>query len=105
MLFPALTGRTSHEPNVVSRNTFTFVGVTGVDPVPPDKVNSALVVNTCKKRAGNKCLMTFTLSEAIVKLTAESSFVPGVMFSKSADTEPNMVCGWPVVPAKYKRCS
>lgn len=105
MLLPALTGRTSEQPNVVSRNTLTFVGETGVEPVPPDKVNSELVVSICRNLAGNKCLMTFTLSDAIVKFTAESSSVPGVWFSKSALTEPNIVCGCPVVPAKYRRCS
>jgi len=40
-------------PNVVSLNTFTLVGVTGSEPEPPDKVNSALVVSNCKNLAGN----------------------------------------------------
>ena len=92
----------SELPKVVSRSTFTFVGDTGVEPVPPDSVNSALVVKTCKNLAGKRCLMTFTWSDAIVKLTALSAKIPGVWFSKSADTEPNIVCGWLVVPAKYK---
>ena len=78
VLFPALNGLISPVPNVVSLSTFTFVGVTGSEPAPPDKVNSELVVNNCKNLAGNKCFITLTLSEAIVTLIASSSFIPGV---------------------------
>ena len=60
VLLPALKGFTLPVPNVVSRSTLTFVGVTGSDPAPPDKVNSALVVNNCKNLAGSRCLITLT---------------------------------------------
>ena len=78
MLLPALNGLTLPVPNVVSLNTLTLVGVTGSEPEPPDKVNSALVVSNCKNLAGNKCLITLTWSEAMVTLIASSAFVPGV---------------------------
>ena len=90
---PALSGLTCDVPNVVSLNTFTLVGVTGVVPVPPDSVNSALVVSICKNLPGNKCFITLTWSDAIVIFTASSSFVPGLWFSKSADTLPKILCG------------
>ena len=105
VLAPARSGRTSPEPKVVSRKTLTLVGVTGWVPVPPDSVNSELVVMICRNRPGIIWRMTLTWPDAIVMLIASSSFVPGVMFSKSAVFELKMVCGWPSVPAKYRRSS
>ena len=45
------------------------------------------------KKTGNKCFITLTWSDAIVIFTASSSFVPGLWFSKSADTLPKILCG------------